>query len=106
MIGDADGGSCRLCRSSILLERWTIWEPRTIEGLAKDCLVTVSDKCWSRVCGSRLVTAAILTNLGTAKKQLTDAYVVQLLCHGMLRRERRAHQAAAQRAHFKANRQL
>jgi hypothetical protein len=39
------------------------------------------------LCGSRLVAGAILNDVGTAKKQLTHAYVVPLMCHGMLRRD-------------------
>jgi hypothetical protein len=39
------------------------------------------------LCGSRLVAGAILNDVGTAKKQLTHAYVVPLMCHDMLRRD-------------------
>ncbi len=39
------------------------------------------------LCGSRLVAGAILNDVGTAKKQLTHAYVVPLMCHGMLGRD-------------------
>ena len=36
---------------------------------------------------NRLVAGAILNDVGAAKKQLTHAYVVPLMCHGMLRRD-------------------
>ena len=39
------------------------------------------------LCGNRLVAGAILNDVGAAKKQLTHAYVVPLMCHGMLRRD-------------------
>jgi hypothetical protein len=39
------------------------------------------------LCASRLVAGAILNDVGASKKQLTQAYVVPLMCHGMLRRD-------------------
>ena len=43
--------------------------------------------CWSPFAAAVLVAGAILNDVGTAKKQLTHAYVVPLMCHGMLRRD-------------------
>jgi hypothetical protein len=61
--------------------RASIDEPTRLDLLSATPRLLVS------LCGSRLVAGAILNDVGTGKKQLTHAYVVPLMCHGMLRRD-------------------
>ena len=61
--------------------RASVDEPTRLDLLSATPLLLVS------LCVSRSVAGAILNDVGTAKKQLTHAYVVPLMCHGMLRRD-------------------